>query len=586
MEQTTGKLNKYTVCWGPGEKYSFEGVSLIRSDKNATKDVWRGKFLEKAPADLKPDVEYCVKQIVVTRAEKEYPQKREYYDVVEFRGEHQRKILAKNASASEVENELRTTGLQNAPRTCYVVEPVYKSAREWFRRCWRYPAHERLDLIGQYALGCQELRKPENMLQGHKVDAHRDIKKDNGMICESECERRIVLLDYASVHLEKETDSWMKNKSDDGEGTYGGFLSPSNTAPEDLRHTQWKVCDTTDVYALGMMLASMFVHDRGEYFNLNKKWFELVNNENVSEDQKDRDMSEEFQRCWSHFDRNEEQEAAWVEKALWERDVRFRWEELPDEEVLRRIRRLFVRATRIDPRKRIDLDGFIRDVFEIREMARNSRKRFPLSVYLFEQTDFDRYGDAYARAAANAFREEEANSRALCVQYHHALSQNSRAEESVICQELLCRSEQEIMDLAGRIHKFNGNGPDMTVFAMYSAGQRMESLNWAYEFTGNIYMFCREVPMFDQIKAGKAGLLKVCKMLNDRWKKPTYIDAYTIHERKDDMEEALWYNPKRVPYQEQEHENIRQMKQGSDDPNLRPYGQMCVTMPDGSVFWI
>lgn len=586
MVQNTDQLEEIRVYWGPDEEYIFEGTRLIRSEKNSPKDAWRGWFVGSAPKGIEPGAEYCLKQIVVNRAEKEYPQKREYYDVVAFRGAHQRKILTRNTHAVEVERELRTTGLQIASRTCYVVEPVYESAREWFQKCWRYPAHERLDLIGQYALGCLELRDPENDLQKRRVDAHRDIKKDNGMIRWIDGKPNITLIDYASIHLEKEADSWVEDESDDGEGTYGGFLSPSNTAPEDLHHTEWKVGDTTDVYALGMMLASMFVLEDGEYINLNSRWFRLVNKEGASMEEKDRDMSKEFLHCWNRFDKNEGEETAWVEKSLWEKNVSFRWEDLPDAMVQRRIRRLFVKATRIDPQRRISLDEFLEEIHEIRDMASSSPKRFPLSLYLFEQTDFDQYGSAYAQAAADAFRQEGTGSRALCVRYHHAISEKSQPHDAISCQELPCRNEQEIFDYADQINRSNGKGPDMTVFAMYSAGRQMEALRWAYEFTGNVYMFCREVPRSDQIKAGTAGVLKVCRMLNENWQKITYIDAYVIREREDDVEEALWYNPIKIQYQERTKRHSHQEKQESTDTNLRPYGQMCVIMPDGSIFWI
>lgn len=586
MEQREHNLEPIRIQWEPDDTYQFVGTLLTRDGKKELKSVWRGYFINRAPKGLEPGVEYCLKVITVHSVEKKLPQKREYYDAVAFHGPHQRRILARNTNAVQVEDELRTGKLQNRDRFCYVVEPVYERATRLFENCWRYPAALRLDVIGQYAQGCLELRSQENRLHaGLVVDAHRDIKIDNGMVEMLDKEIRIRLIDYASIHLERETAPTGVQTVRNTDGTYGGFLSPSNTAPEDLRYTDWQVGDTTDVYALGMMLASLFVHTEGEYINFNRKWIGSIPEDGDKAADKDYKTSQEFQRCQKAYDQTEGT-TAWIEKALVDRGMAFCWEELPDPKVLKEIRQLFIKATRIDPLERISLEDFIKKIYEIREMAAACKNRIPVSLYLFEQTDFDQYGNAYAQEAANIFRQEGGRTRGLCVRYHHLIYQNSKPEEAIECQKIPCRNDQDLFDFAARIKRSNGRREDITALALYQAGKQLEAMSWAYRFSGNVYLFCREVPR-DREMMGRIALLeKTCGRLGQRWGTRVNIDAFVIQERENSMEEEAWCAITLIRLAGPE-------KPGPDpdpgeriDPNMRPYGELYVTLPDGSIFWL
>ena len=577
-----GSREKHYINWENGEEYTFDGIQLTRDDSKS-KNVWHGRFDGKAPCGLPLDKTYCVVEILVNGLISEYPQRREYYDVVQFRGNHLRQILARNENARKVEEELSKGALQNRSRICYIVEPAYESTDEWFRECWQHPVADRLDLISQYAEGCLELRSPENRLDGRTVDAHRDLKTGNGLIEMIDGKLRIRLIDFASVHLEKEMDDWAVYDVYDDSDTYGGFLSPSNTAPEDFHNTQWDVGGTTDVYALGMMMASMFMHEDGKYFNPNSKWIGDNPGSEAALKQLDKKFSKQLESYERSYDQAEKTEA-WIEKVLRGNNVAFSWEDMPDQEVLADIRKLFVRATRIDPQKRISLENFIQEIREIQKKASESRKRFPVSVYLFEQTDFDKYAYAYEQAATEIFRKEDPASKALCVRYHRLITKHSQPKDAIACQQIPCRNEQDLHSFIKQTSKANGRGADVTALALYLAGCELAKQCENYEFTGNVYLFCPELPRDEQIITGVNGIVSQCSRLNQCWNKQTYIDAFVIQKRGYDDEEESWCTQTQLSYTEPMEHNMNNPETEYCEPGMLPYGKLCITLPDGSVF--
>ena len=602
-EKEKTAVQTITVEWATNITYKFEGVRLTNENKSF-KSVWRGKFIGCAPNGLSCAQEYCIKQISVNindyHDSKRYPACREYFDLFDFKGDHLRQILARNPRAIQVEKELRKNGkITESYPLCFVVEPAYQSPHEWFRNCDAKSVEARLDLNAQFAMGCQELRREENKVNGRTVDAHRDLKDANGVLDVVDGKLRVRLVDYASIHLNQETAaarSPIRRKSD---ATIGGVMSRQNTAPEDLKYTHWKVGATTDVYALGMMLASLFLRNqKGEYFNPNTQWIDWFWPRQPEDlEDKDKQIADAFYRCQKAFDKAENVDVPWIEQALQERGIVFRWEDLADEDILRSIRRLIVRATRIDPEQRISLDDYLEELQRIIAMSQTSRKKLPFSLYLFEQTDFEKYSSAYQRAASQVFlaeqdqarRKNEPYPRAVCVKYHRRLSGQPLEEGMPERKAGHCADEAELTDYIKSIPTINGKDADMTLYALL-VGSIFTSDSKFY-FPGRVHLFAREIPTEDQMEAVRLNgdilnIEQICDEINKAWKTQVTIEAHTILSCDEYSAMSAWCShsqiqdtaqqqTQNVPEREETHKN-------QDDPS----GGLYVILPDGRKFWL
>ena len=595
--------------WGDGKSYQFEGILLTKKEKSS-KRVWLGTFLKNAPQGLESGVEYCLKQITVAAGPMLVPQGREYYELVAFRGQHQREILAQDQQAREAEQEIRQYGRIQKNYIAVVVEPVYEGAKAFFEKywdvpydnekrhfseCWKIPVVERLGLIEQCAIGVQELRADENQLGGLIVDAHRDLKWDNyvvevladGTIC-------IRLIDYASIHLEKERIDRPKEDLPDLDGTFGCAMSPANTAPEDLNYIrEWHAGATTDVYALGMMLASLFLQKDEKYINPNTEWIAPYWPKNKQEqDAKDREASDAFHDCQEKYDVGDGL-TTWVEKALSSRGMVLRWEDLPDEEVLNGIRQLFRRATHIDPGQRISLDVFINELQRISKLAGASKAKNPVSLYLFEQTRFTDYTSIYEQAAVEAFRMEEQEARqngvpvprAMCISYRHRLPHDTPERGEPVCKTFPCRTERDLSDYIRMIRTSNGRGKDQTVRALDLACCKLVEEKWdqAYEFTGNIHLFCEEIPERRDMEAWQVmgtsyDVDRMCTEIRDAWNLDDLaIVAHSVYGTRADSEDIPWCYLHLLPRVTDDHDH-----ESHGESKGRTYGKITIILEDGS----
>ena len=450
------------VYWGEkngvSEQYTFYCYKLMNAGKLKDKDkgktvsfkqVCYGYFVDRAPEGVEPGV-YCFllrihalpngyvyrKPAAGTAHSNEdalcrFPQFRERYETLDLDKPHIRRILASNAGAEKVRNSLEKTFDCEDTKDCCVVVPPYKTLPEYgdkdIQRCEELTPWERLEYIYQACLALLDLYSFE--LCGRKVIAYRDAKFSNFLI-ESEEERFAVrLTDLATIRFADEPDVKegvdlnAYNGSEEGadpDGTVPFLMSRENTAPEILME-DLEVSSKVDVYALGNMLANLFGYSPREELTRNPNAiFCLRSGWPEKEKPKKNEIQETLLRAfrsWEQRDENSEpQDGSWLERAV--RD--FRWGDHPDspyppsEALLQGIRELFFHATRIDPEKRIDLEGFKNRIRELKKLCdpscRRSRSpllyKVPMPVYLIHQKNVAGKRDVLQAAVRDAMKKD------------------------------------------------------------------------------------------------------------------------------------------------------------------------------------
>lgn len=566
------------IQWTEGKTYQFSGI--LRKSK-PYKAVYCGEFVHAAPAGLQCGVPYCVKRIHILHADK--PQGRDYYDLVDFRGDHLREILAWNPAAEQCRREIKESGKCNNHGECWIVEPLYKSSREFFTNSGDYPVSVRLDLLMQYALGCMELGK--NQLGGIRVLAHRDLKADNGMLDDRFGKIRIRLIDFASIRLDKvhlhtrqqvETAANLDNTYDPG------AMSSSNTAPEYLSEEFGPVQDKTDVYALGMLLGNLFLRDEdGRYVNPSFRW---VRQNGWSEDGRYVDENKlltGFQRCM-HVDVQESRwHSTWIEQDL---HGKLRWENIADKSIRDGLRKLFFHATRIQVKDRMGLKQFITELDKLIQLDAKSVAKAPVSMYLIDLTDFDRFRDSYSKMARYVFAQEKqvygASTQALWVAYRNALPSDKSTEDAVKVMNTgnLATSAADLSSILASCNTRNGTGSNMLTQAAFYGFKALRQLTnnpqSRYAFTGRLHLFMPRIPEFSQmlpigLPSGPIGLMELCSNMNNLFEETTIrINAYTEFAPDPFSEDGEWYN----------YNPLR--GKGSVDPERRKHEQTAPPPPE------
>ena len=475
----------------------YYDAQQTQSNINGSKTLYFGQFREKAPENLSVDTTYCLKMITIQNpSEEKCAAMRDCYDLLDFEGSHLRRILARNDDAERAARMLKEHNTCEVG-VCMVIEPCYKSLEGYFLRCGDYSVRDRLEIVRQFAEGSRELNSQANRIDGREVGAHRDLKWENGVLDPSEDGIHIRLVDFATI--------WLVGTRVTGtqvmRGTKPWVLSPENTSPESVMQ-MGKISEKTDVYALGMMLASLFVRCDGKYVNPSKLWCEEYgwgNNEETPT------LRKQMQRCQQQYD----QQAgflSWIERDLINNHSRFlEWESTQDPTVIDMIRRLFYQATRIDPDKRITRNAFILKLEEIihkLDSRETVTERVPVSLYLFDAAGADTYLQQYQSTAASAFRGEAEEAKrdggsvphALCISYRSPLSGDRRSE----CLEQLtlhpAAGEKELLSGIDRIQPARTGDTSLLLYAIYKAYDYLCARKDRYRFTGNVYLFCPKIP--------------------------------------------------------------------------------------------
>ena len=554
------------VQWEKDRVYEFE---YRAKGEGCNKFVYKGEFIGNAPEGVQPDTPCCLKKVIVSNSA--FPQFRELFELVDFKGAHLRRILARNPNALEAAAEIRLTGSCREMCNCYVVEPIYEETRELFEDCYRYSVDQRLDVVEQYALGSQELSSDENMVGNRHVIAHRDLKGENGVREAGTEELHIRLIDYASVALERDRMPCCEEREDGTpptmvrevpSGTMEMPMSPGNTAPEMLRQERFPLTETVDVYALGMMLASLFVTAEGSYENPNGLWCTALGWRRLSRECVEASLRQRFGRCEECYEARASWNNTWIEQDLRELNVELVWETLTDDGVQQQIRELFFRATRIDPRQRIGRSEFIQTLKRIREHVNRSKSTLPVSLYLVEQQEMKITNAAYMTAAVRAFEMEREDARirgerapaALCVSYREALrSQDNPKDCAKLVTRYPCADAKELAKCIAVVEQVNGPGESQLACALYMAYTYLMEHREQFSFTGCIHLLVPEIPCQEQIAklygqydifglCGPEGLGQLCGC-------PVQICAHTLTEPTRQVLEESWcsYELIRVP---------------------------------------
>ena len=268
-----------------------------------------GCFTEKAPGHLKVNEKYCLKEVKVADPTGEvWAASRECYDIVPFEGDHLRQILLQSDSAKVVTEQIRKTGRINQPATCRVIEPYYYSLKDYFTNCGNYSVATRLDIVLQFALGSEELSRSCNQIGGRSILAHRDLKWENGVAEAETGHPHIRLVDFATIWMDREA-SPAGTDTKKVSGTKKGAVSPENTSPESVME-RFAVSEKTDVYALGMLLASLFMLCKGAYINPSKQWLE------ANGWAEEKALAKAFEECLRKHDAVPHTGNSWIEQAL------------------------------------------------------------------------------------------------------------------------------------------------------------------------------------------------------------------------------------------------------------------------------
>ncbi len=400
-----------TLSWGE-KKYTFcveyVHTKAFKNDGSRLhyKQVVEGYFKGEAPDGLTPGTCYTLKRIWTQNNDGEhakYAQSRERYDLIDYANgsrAHLRSILACCDNAVRIRDQLQN---QNDCEDveCYSVEPIYTSLIESNEKIESMTAWERLEYIRQYAVGLKELQ--ECAIGNKLIAAHRDVKIGNGLIERGDDSFVVKINDMSTICLGDASElrkysggTRIKKES----GTHLFPLSPQNTAPEDVLSEE--ITERVDVYALGMMLAGFFGYVSEAsgnkpyaYRNPNNALCRLCGkwDENDGEE-----IKTSLQKVFKEARAIDSPKVSWIEETLKNEKHPFLWESATKENyplsgpLKKEIQELFISSTRIRPKDRIDLSGFIEQIFDIMTRVKEERNksnyllyRIPEAAYLFSQ---------------------------------------------------------------------------------------------------------------------------------------------------------------------------------------------------------
>lgn len=470
-----------------------------KAERKASGILYIGQFENTAPGGLQPGVKYCLKEIPpIDPSKMPYPVHRECYDLLDFKGDHLRKVLLRSDSAEETARELKNS---NGLKSCaggMIIEPRYESAETYFTECHRFPVATRLDIALQYALGSDELSREVNRISRRSIMAHRDLKWENGMVEMCENQVRIRLIDFATVWLEGTTKTGTMVVS----GTQKTVFSPENTSPESVID-EYAVSEKTDVYALGMLLASMFTRCEGSYVNPNEVWVREIG----WYQHNDKALNEALQYCLKEYEQSPVEARSWIERDLEQRGKSLQWEMLSDKKLLNHIRELFCKATRIDPDKRISRSDFIRELTDIINTASQKESRQPVSVYLFNTANTpsqivlyrNAVGKAFLQDAKKATSHSEPVPHALCVSYGGPTDDGKIDTNLKLMSRFPCCTVQEIQDSLSTLKPDQQASQDHLLYGIYKASSFLYANRDRYRFTGQVYLFTPSIPTEEEL---------------------------------------------------------------------------------------
>lgn len=426
------------IAWDASTTYQFHCFQQTRvmydegGRKNRCKNVFRGYFIDNAPAGVEPNVICWLKQVRIDEKCK-YPQLREQFDMADFpesETPHIRHLLARNPEAERIVQEVRLGRFPKVGGDCFMVERCYS---ELFPDQIQYlTPWERLEYMSQFCIALQELYETSKSVYNWPVAAHRDVKIGNGLILRDKNRFRVILLDFSSVRFESDLahakipDTYRPEyiSSKGGQGTDPYLMSHENTCLE-IVCSGYDTTQATDVYALGTMLASLFGYVTPTCRNPN-----VYCCTNPSPQGSDMRISMERPDLEAHLlkwlPRDKKlgrtyRGTSWVEQMLEQAHTPFTWGDpkgapyqLP-RDLLDQVRELFFQATRLDPNDRISMDEFRKCIQTLKNATPKERGSSPKlymspeCVYMIHQDGLREHKTLLVNAVSKSLTRPDSN---------------------------------------------------------------------------------------------------------------------------------------------------------------------------------
>lgn len=438
-----------------GTYYDFSKEEQLNSIEHSTKRVLKGQFTKTAPPGLKLNTTYILKVIMAKDPLKEVQNfvNRDCYDLLDFKGDHLRKLLCYDDNATMIRESLQRGASWTDSIQCMTIEEYGMPLSKVLENCGSMSVSERLSYVLQYAFGLQELMSEDNMIHGSRITCARDTKSPNGVVFKTANGEDILrLIDFASIRLERDLNS--RNSIRDNENnkreelaslTYRNPASMLNTCPEHVTKGM-EYSEKTDIYALGMMLAGMFMYQEEKnrpkkytnpmlyWLNMHTLWPKKEPGETEAEreeraQRKIENLREKFEEC-KVLD-NATGQRTWIENDIRKKcgDV-LKWE---NSDHIHEIRSLFHKATRLDPKNRLSLSAFITALTTLINKYSEKKSAIPnentlVDLYIFQQSNFDFHRDYYMVAAKTVFEQRNAEMKAqnilaplhaMCISYNN-----------------------------------------------------------------------------------------------------------------------------------------------------------------------
>lgn len=421
--------------WDDDTEYAFYVLDIAREPKyteegkpTRNKSVYRGFFGEEAPEGVEPRVICWLKEIWFQEGI-EYPQLREQYDLVEFpagRAERIRQPLARNPDAVRITEEMKAGKRPiSSGRPCYMVEQCYsllKTEDIRYLTPW-----ERLEYVYQYCAALNQLYELSPEVYAWPVEAHRDVKLENGLIQRDKDRFWVKLLDFSAVRFKSDEEPeempvMPEFLSDEGgQNTSPHLMSVENTCLE-IVSSDYPTKRAADVYALGAMLAGMFAYVSPDCRNPNEAVCTMTGKNRLQWSERDKIEIYEIFRKGLRTDvklGSDYRGTTWMEEMLRAEGIPFAWGDpkgspyVLSQELLAQVKELVFLATRVDPDSRISFDEFCDGVRKLKRCVREERSGSsklylqPESICMIHQRDLMESRTLMRNAVEQALEQED-----------------------------------------------------------------------------------------------------------------------------------------------------------------------------------